>query len=219
VGNILNKKQLSSKYHCTNPNCGKVFAKPKIIKYYVCPTCQTLVDNFSQTSVIEQSRQNKNSPLKKVNKQPKIEDNILSQLMKEEESVTAAIELAERRESAITAITQFTSTLPISDLENPDTRETTPNELIEVKNYSEQKVEPASPVLLEEPISSSLEEEEEPQSQPQCSRYFGYLRERGKEAQIPEECLACSKAIECMMSTSGLSTKFEEIKKWYVTTE
>lgn len=35
-------------YCCPNPNCGKVFSKPKIIKYYVCPTCQTLIDIPSQ---------------------------------------------------------------------------------------------------------------------------------------------------------------------------
>src|SRR5208283_2418155 len=32
------------RYCCSNPNCKKVFSKPKIIKYYVCPSCQTLVD-------------------------------------------------------------------------------------------------------------------------------------------------------------------------------
>ena len=32
------------KYLCSNPNCKKVFSRPKIIKYQVCPTCQTLVN-------------------------------------------------------------------------------------------------------------------------------------------------------------------------------
>ena len=30
-------------YCCPNPNCNSVFYRPKIIKYYVCPTCQTLL--------------------------------------------------------------------------------------------------------------------------------------------------------------------------------
>ncbi|HLN88814.1 MAG TPA: hypothetical protein VK253_02000 [Candidatus Binatia bacterium] len=32
------------KHCCPNPNCGKIFSRPKVIKYYVCPSCQTLID-------------------------------------------------------------------------------------------------------------------------------------------------------------------------------
>lgn len=32
------------KHSCANPNCGKIFSRPKVIKYYVCPSCQTLID-------------------------------------------------------------------------------------------------------------------------------------------------------------------------------
>ena len=37
------KKEQNESYHCPNPSCNKVFLRPKIIKYYVCPACQTLV--------------------------------------------------------------------------------------------------------------------------------------------------------------------------------
>ncbi|MEM2937556.1 MAG: hypothetical protein QXJ63_03320 [Candidatus Bathyarchaeia archaeon] len=33
-----------------------------------------------------------------------------------------------------------------------------------------------------------------------CPHYFGYLRERARGEGIPEECLACEKAVECMIS-------------------
>ena len=39
-GKIIEK----GKHSCSNPNCGKVFSRPKVIKYYVCPSCQTLID-------------------------------------------------------------------------------------------------------------------------------------------------------------------------------
>ena len=42
------KKNGQGKHICSNPNCGKIFSKPKIIRYYVCPSCQTLVDIPSQ---------------------------------------------------------------------------------------------------------------------------------------------------------------------------
>ena len=37
------KKEHEECYSCPNPSCNRVFSRPKIIKYYVCPTCQTLV--------------------------------------------------------------------------------------------------------------------------------------------------------------------------------
>ena len=37
------KKREVERYCCPNPNCNRVFSRPKIIKYYVCPTCQTLL--------------------------------------------------------------------------------------------------------------------------------------------------------------------------------
>ena len=39
-GKIIEK----GKHSCSNPNCGKIFSRPKVIKYYVCPSCQTLID-------------------------------------------------------------------------------------------------------------------------------------------------------------------------------
>ncbi len=38
------KNSEHNRYCCSNPNCKKVFSKPKIIKYYVCPSCQTVID-------------------------------------------------------------------------------------------------------------------------------------------------------------------------------
>ena len=42
---IEKKAQIDSEgYCCSNPNCKSVFSHPKIIKYYVCPTCQTMTE-------------------------------------------------------------------------------------------------------------------------------------------------------------------------------
>jgi hypothetical protein len=42
------KKIEKEKHSCSNPNCGKIFSRPKVIKYYVCPSCQTLIDISTQ---------------------------------------------------------------------------------------------------------------------------------------------------------------------------
>ena len=47
----MEKENKNPRFHCSNPNCHKVFSKPKIIKYYVCPTCQTLA--IMDTEIIQ----------------------------------------------------------------------------------------------------------------------------------------------------------------------
>jgi len=37
-----------------------------------------------------------------------------------------------------------------------------------------------------------------------CSRHFGYLATRPKDAPIPQECLICSKIVNCMLKPSGI---------------
>jgi len=49
-----NKYSEHGQYNCSNPNCDKVFSKPKIIKYYVCPSCQTLIDQTIEEGVLFQ---------------------------------------------------------------------------------------------------------------------------------------------------------------------
>ncbi len=36
-----------------------------------------------------------------------------------------------------------------------------------------------------------------------CSRHFGYLANRPKDAPIPQECLVCSKIMNCILKPSG----------------
>jgi hypothetical protein len=244
LGGILTKNSLIQKYHCNNPNCGKCFAKPKIIKYYVCPTCQTLVDVPSQ-EMMDESEEKIIRPLRTKTKKPTKRKTKISQPIEEQErsAIIKPVEVTEL------SIPQIADVLPIPDLEDPivernavdeaskvviveksdpileksvidDTSKIiVENDILEeaseVQNAFEEKSEPTSTVPLEEESQLSSAQEENPQSNSHCMQYFGYLGERGKGAEIPEDCFECSKAIECMMSKSDLSTGFEEIKKWY----
>ena len=38
------EKRQVRRYCCSNPNCKTFFSRPKIIKYDLCPTCQTVVE-------------------------------------------------------------------------------------------------------------------------------------------------------------------------------
>ena len=49
-----------------------------------------------------------------------------------------------------------------------------------------------------------------------CQYWFGYLNQKGKDELIPQECLECEKAIECMLSQYHKSASaVAEIKKWF----
>ncbi len=48
-----------------------------------------------------------------------------------------------------------------------------------------------------------------------CQHWFGYLNQKEKGASIPQSCVECDKAVECMLNQSYNSTAVKEIKKWY----
>jgi len=53
-------------------------------------------------------------------------------------------------------------------------------------------------------------------SSPGCAHHFGYLGERSKGEEIPDECITCEKTVECMLSKLKKSeTAIKEIKNWY----
>ena len=59
-----------------------------------------------------------------------------------------------------------------------------------------------------------LAEIEEKPPNSDCTHNFGYLGERPKGQDIPNECLTCKQAVECMLSNKSDSA-VKEIKKWY----
>jgi len=63
----MNKKNKNSeirRYCCSNPNCHKVFSRPKIIKYYVCPSCQTIIDLASEKVLVHPILRQKHALIK-----------------------------------------------------------------------------------------------------------------------------------------------------------
>ena len=46
---------------------------------------------------------------------------------------------------------------------------------------------------------TSIEKEEN--NQTKCLHYFGYLSKLPKNSSIPEDCLLCSKVVECIVSS------------------
>ena len=67
------------------------------------------------------------------------------------------------------------------------------------------------PVEKEEPTVKPLQKEEPKVKPPQkeakapsgCTHNFGYLANRPKNDPIPQECLTCSKIVDCMLKMSG----------------
>ena len=60
--------------------------------------------------------------------------------------------------------------------------------------------------------STKVEKETKEQG---CLHYFSYLRDRISGEAIPNECIACRKSIECMLTNQTSNDAVKEIKKWY----
>ncbi len=49
-----------------------------------------------------------------------------------------------------------------------------------------------------------------------CQHWYGYLNQKEKNEPIPQGCVECEKAVECMLrQTYKSETAVAEIKKWY----
>ncbi len=62
------------------------------------------------------------------------------------------------------------------------------------ENKPEEEQKPISPEHLTKETPEKSEESGD------CQHFFGYLKKRGKDESIPEDCLTCDKMIECMVS-------------------
>ena len=236
------KKREVERYCCSNPNCKSVFSRPKIIKYYVCPTCQTLL---KMDTAIGNTKTKKQRPTEEDIKRKEAErleaerkaERLEAELL-EAEQKAEQLE-AERLESERKA-KRLESELKAERLEAERKAERLEAELLEPQRLEAQrkverlaerleaerketekqqqiKSEAPKPIELsktEQPAASS--EEVNKSSDSGCKYYFGYLSEREKGEEIPAGCLECRKSLDCMLSNYYRSKEpITEIKKWY----
>jgi len=77
------------------------------------------------------------------------------------------------------------------------------------KPSAEEKMSAEENIPAEKPTTTTSQKAKEkkhastqPQTDPlKCPHGFGYLKKRDKKAAIPEECLACPRALECLGSS------------------
>lgn len=183
------------KYLCSNPNCRRVFSKPKIIKYHVCPTCQTMV-NISQ---------------------PEDQAEIQAALAKQK--------LVKRRKPRITEVessqTIRLSDMPLKHRQPPTEEGYAPEEKSdEIENAP---VPVLVQVPGEETIGLATAQQPAPSdaitassSSSGCQYGFGYLSEREKGEDIPVTCIECARSLDCMLSKYYKKEEsVREVKKWY----
>ncbi len=187
-----NKKHKVQRYRCSNPNCKRVFSRPKIIKYYVCPTCQTLV-NTTQTKE-HVAVQEEPLPLKKL---------VTCANLK-------AIEQAKKEEPKVEEST-ISHPLVMDGCAQAETAKSQKPEKLELAQKELDVTE-----LFPSQQSTTIDETTFSSSSPGCKYGFGYLSQREKGTEIPETCVACPKSLDCMLSEYYKSREaVKEIKKWY----
>jgi hypothetical protein len=188
------EKHKVQRYSCSNPNCKRVFSRPKIIKYYVCPTCQTVV-NMTQTDE-QGATQEKPSPPKKLvtRAKPKAIEQVKSEEPKEKElMISPPLAVMKGCAQTETELDQKPKKLEQAQKQEPNVAELSPNQQSTPKD--------------ETTVSSSS---------PGCEYGFGYLSQREKRTEIPETCVTCPKSLDCMLSEYYNSEEtVKEIKKWY----
>ncbi len=189
----------AQKYLCSNPNCRKVFSKPKIIKYHVCPACQTLVDISHPVDEAEIQFYLASRTLKKPAK-PKTVEAVSSGQFTIEVSLPDVEPLVDQ------------PVMPEKQLEHSEL-ETSEGVLVTQQAQVQLPEKVETPPTCQEKVA---EKQVSSPSESSCDYGFGYLGQRGKGEVIPEGCLECSKAVSCMLSEYYKGEKsVSEINKWY----
>lgn len=193
---VVDEEKVSGqKYLCSNPNCRKVFSKPKIIKYEVCPNCQTLVTSSRPEG------------------DPEIQ------------AALGAQKSTKHRKAKTTKVTSPGTAVSIqTDNSHVSVQEQNPLEQKNEENNASITPENA-PVPVAQPVTVELIQTQKvdvvkirkaSQSSSGCEYGFGYLSQRGRGEAIPENCLECPKSLDCMLSRIyEKDQSVKEIKKWY----
>lgn len=194
-----NEDKKQKKYCCSNPNCLKVFSEPLEIKHYACPECKSLID-LNSNAVSDSQILPEEYTLKKNQRQ---EAN--SQNEKQQKVSEPVVAIQDKKTE-----TKITKTQPVSDqiefdyfaLKDPEPQEPTLQQRLEA--------------MVERKHKEATKQNDTPSSDSGCLHYFGYLHQKQKDEVMPETCVVCPRAIECLMSDSNSSKEsLKEIKKWY----
>jgi len=202
------KKQ---KYHCANPNCNRVFSRPKIIKYYVCPTCQTLVNAAEEN---EQLMQVPLSPQKHVkHAKPEITKKVIKPDIATTVGFSHENQLPEAEVlKAPEEKPEINKNLNLEQDQTPEQK--TESSKILVASEQTQSPQP-KPIAVIPTQPSSEETKTVSPSSSDCQYSFGYLSQREKGEGIPDSCIECPRSLSCMLSEYYKKEEIKEIKKWY----
>jgi hypothetical protein len=189
------KEHKGHKYVCSNPNCRKVFSRPKIIKYLVCPACQTLV-NMAEAETWSETPSSASEKFVKLEKAKMVEAEDSEGLPPEGQPASVEPSLKE--------------------LFVPDKTPAGSEEAILLENVHMPQQEKVEIPRVQE--AKTLEAETVSQSPSNCRYGFGYLARRKKSEQIPDMCIECPMSLNCMLSDYYKKEEsVSEIKKWYAT--
>ncbi len=183
------KRKNLRKYLCSNPNCRKVFSKPKIIKYHVCPACQTLVNMTEADSEEIQNALAMQKTTKR--RKPKM---IERSGLKSQEKPGIQVPLSKPTKEEF----------PAPENEPEMSKKVTPCKQVQVPLQNEIRITPPQSSTTRNSPSSV------------CQHHFGYLSQHEKNEGIPDSCIVCPKSLSCMLSEYYKDKESViEIKKWY----
>jgi hypothetical protein len=199
VDPTFKEKPKARKYFCPNPNCNTLFSRPKIIKYTVCPTCQTLVDD---TNIAEHGE------IVVALKKRKVAVTGKSKTIKQ----TGFLEIGagknlETRNDQI----RFEAPPVPSEQEKTETNK----KAVDLEPIPPSQVETAE-ITPPPQQTTAVDTEKLPELKTGGQFCFGYLSHRKSGEKIPNTCVECSESLNCLLAEYHKSDKsVEEISKWY----
>jgi len=73
-----------------------------------------------------------------------------------------------------------------------------PRCMTKVRDVKTPKTPPAE--VKQAPAEQPKKRTVEHDAEVKCTRFFGYLKKRGKDTPVPEDCLTCSRMVECLLT-------------------
>jgi hypothetical protein len=187
---------------CSNPKCRREIEEPILLtvrsvtppaQYNACPYCFTKLETESTTEQDEIP-------------EPTVEQ---EEFMEEETETSQPDDtvLEEAKDSNPRFLQRFKALIPNSDKSQDD----------EIEKLEEPQAEPfvsedEDEMAEEEPETESVIDEEpevapkiespakKEGGSPGCPEHFGYLANRPPDTPIPQQCLVCTKMVDCMLS-------------------
>jgi len=124
----------------------------------------------------------------------------IAEALRMNQTSTATVETAKEPEVPTTTKTPKIPTLFIESQRDREHKEEFLKALEKLEAPKTEEEQPPTPPPMQTPASPTKSVDADPaKGSPECAHHFGYLRTLPKNTPIPDECLGCTRIMECFI--------------------